>query len=206
MKVRTMQESLLRLEDFIDAPAFLVVNCAVRKCPFVIAVGFLSLFFSAAAQEMLDAPSTLSLYRPDVFSTVDSSALIHQLPVFALLDGQRLPVSTDLGRMGIAPLNLFPAAYLASAATQKTKTTRTSAPTDAKDSPVETVNSPLDPVYATGEVGVLYGRWSGKSGGDLWESYMVGDVGNDKFHITVGAAYEESSGHFPRFRTFAPPR
>jgi hypothetical protein len=194
------------LEDFIDAPAFLVVNCVVRKRSLVIAVGFLSFFFSAAAQEILDAPSTLSLYRPDVFSTVDSSALIHQLPVFALLDGQRLPVSTDLGRMGIAPLNLFPAAFLASASTQKAKTTRTGAPADAKDSPVEMVNSPLHPVYATGEVGVLYGRWSGKSSGDLWESYMVGEVGNDKFHITVGAAYEESSGHFARFRTFAPPR
>jgi len=55
-------------------------------------------------------------------------------------------------------------------------------------------------------VGVLYGRWSGKSSGDLWQSYMLGEVGNDKFHITVGAAYEESSGHFPRFRAYAPSR
>jgi hypothetical protein len=204
--VRTTRSLHLHLEDFIDAPAFLVVNCVVTKRTLVIAVGFLSLFLSAAAQETLDAPSTLNLYRPDVFSTVDSSALIYQLPVFALLDGQRLPVSTDLGRMGIAPLNLFPAAFLSSASMQRTKTTRTGGPADAKDSPVEMVNSPLHPVYATGEVGVLYGRWSGKSSGDLWESYMLGAVGNDKFQITVGAAYEESSGHFPRFRTFAPPR
>jgi hypothetical protein len=194
------------LEDFIDAPVFLVVNCVVRKCTLVFAAGFLSLFFSAAAQETLDAPSTLSLYRPDVFSTVDSSALIHQLPVFALLDGQRLPVSTDLGRMGIAPLNLFPAAFFVPASTQQAKAVRTNAPADAKDSLIEVISSPLHPVYAMGEVGVLYGRWSGKSSGDLWESYMLGAVGNDKFQITVGAAYEESSGHFPRFRTFVPPR
>ena len=204
--MRPTGKFLFHLEDFIDAPAFFVVNCVVTKRALVIAVSFLSLFLSVAAQETLDAPSTLSLYRPDVFSTIDSSALIHQLPMFALLDGQRLPVSTDLGRMGIAPMNLFPAAFLASASTPKTKTTRTGAPVDAKDSPTEIVNWPLHPVYATGEVGVLYGRWSGKSSGDLWQSYMLGEVGNDKFHITVGAAYEESSGHFPRFRAYAPSR
>ena len=178
----------------------------MTKRALVIVVSFLCLFFSVAAQETLDAPSTLSLYQPDIFSTVDSSALIHQLPVFALLDGQRLPVSTDLGRMGLAPLNLFPAAFFAPTSTQQTKAVRTNASADAKDSLIEVISSPLHPVYATGEVGVLYGRWSGKSGGDLWESYMLGTVGNDKFQITAGAAYEESSGQFPRFRTFARPR
>jgi hypothetical protein len=190
----------------IDASAFFAVYSLVTKRVLVVAVIFLGLFFSVAAQDTLDAPSTLALYRPDVFSTVDSSALIHDLPVFALLDGRRLPVSTDLGRMGIAPLNLFPAAFSTSPPKQKISAARTAAWTDAKDSLAEVIDSPLHPVYASGEVGVLYGRWSGKFSGDLWQSYMLGEVGNDKIHITVGAAYEESSGRFPQFRTFAPPR
>src|SRR5438034_173614 len=33
---------------------------------------------------------------------------------------------------------------------------------DGKDSPGEVLNSSLNPVYCGGEVGVLYGRWSGK--------------------------------------------
>jgi hypothetical protein len=193
-------------QDFIDALAFLVVNCVVTNRAFVIAVGFLSVFFSAVAQETLDAPSKLTLYRPDVFSTIDSSTLIHHLPLFALLDGERLPVSTDLGRMGTAPPNLAPGAFLPPAPAQQTKTGRTGDYADAKDSLVEVLNSPLHSVYASGEVGVLYGRWSGRFSGDLWQSYMLGEVGNDKFHITVGATYEESSGRFPAFRTFAQPR
>jgi len=178
----------------------------VTKRAFVIAVGFLGVFFSAVAQETLEAPSKLTLYQPDVFSTIDSSTLIHHLPMFALLDGRQLLVSTDLGRMGIAPPDFVPVAFLAPVSTPQTKKGRTGDYADAKDSLVEVLNSPLHPVYASGEVGVLYGRWSGKFSGDLWQTYMLGEVGNDKFHITVGATYEDSSGRFPAFRTFALPR
>ena len=49
-----------------------------------------------------------------------------------------------------------------------------------------------------------YGHASGKFGGDDFSTYIVGEAGNDKFHITVGASYEESSGRLPRFRSFEP--
>jgi hypothetical protein len=52
--------------------------------------------------------------------------------------------------------------------------------------------------YATGEVGFLYGRSTGKYGGELKEAYVIGDVGDDKFHISVGAAFEDSSFRFPK--------
>jgi hypothetical protein len=64
----------------------------------------------------------------------------------------------------------------------------------------------LNPIYFGGEVGFLYGRSSGKFGGDVMQTYMVGEVGNDKFQITVGASYEESSVRFPRYRSFVPSR
>ena len=48
-------------------------------------------------------------------------------------------------------------------------------------------------------MGALYGRSSGKFGREVEEGYIVGGVGDDKFNITVGAAWEHSSGRVPRF-------
>jgi hypothetical protein len=78
----------------------------------------------------------------------------------------------------------------------------------AKDLPTEMQSSSLDPLYYGGEVGVLYGRWSGKGGGDMWQTYIVGTVGNDKVQITAGASYDEwnGNGRGLRFRSFAAPR
>ena len=53
--------------------------------------------------------------------------------------------------------------------------------------------------YAGGEVGFLYGRSTGKFGREVEAGYILGEVGNDKFQINVGASYENSSGRFPRF-------
>ena len=52
--------------------------------------------------------------------------------------------------------------------------------------------------YAGGEVGFFYGRSSGKYGREDMSEYIIGEMGNEKFHITVGAAHWESSGRVPR--------
>jgi hypothetical protein len=77
---------------------------------------------------------------------------------------------------------------------------------DGKDSPDEMMSSSSNQIYYGGEVGVLYGQWSGKGGGDILQTYILGTVGNDKFQITAGASYEESSGRGLRFRSFPAPR
>ena len=56
----------------------------------------------------------------------------------------------------------------------------------------------MNRVYTSGEVGVAYGKSTGKYGGEVLQSYITGTVGNDKFQITAGAAYEESTLRFPR--------
>jgi hypothetical protein len=175
------------------------------KRALLVVLSFFSLCFPLTAQQTLNAGSAFALYRPEIFSTVDSSVLLQSLPVLALLNGQRLPVSSELGRMGRAPLNLFPDASLRVAEVQRID----AAPiyrTDAKDAPDEVMSSSLNPIYFGGEVGFLYGHSSGKFGGDVMQTYMLGEVGNDKFQITVGASYEESSERFPRFRSFIPSR
>jgi len=54
-------------------------------------------------------------------------------------------------------------------------------------------------IYTGGEVGFLYGKSTGKHGGDFQQGYFIGEIGNDKFHLTVGASYEESNGRFRRW-------
>jgi hypothetical protein len=196
----------------------------------VVGLGFLTVCFPVAAQQtnpseqtettapeqlrrssVFDVASTVALSRPEIFTNIDSSVLIDDLALLALLDG-RLPVSTALGRMGMAPLDLFPIAFFRAAEGQKVnaapvhRTDRKNSGTEGKDSPGEMMNSSLNSVYYGGEVGVLYGRWSGKFGGDFLQTYIVGQVGNEKFQITAGAAYDESSGRALRFRSFTPPR
>ena len=53
--------------------------------------------------------------------------------------------------------------------------------------------------YVHGEVGALYGTSVGsKFGREVEAGYILGEIGNDKYRINVGAFYEHSSAHFPR--------
>jgi hypothetical protein len=69
--------------------------------------------------------------------------------------------------------------------------------TNSRDNAVE-LRSP-DRIYTGGEVGFLYGRSSGKYGREFEQGYVIGEIGNDYFHLTVGTAYERSSGRLPRW-------
>ena len=71
--------------------------------------------------------------------------------------------------------------------------------TSAKDSPGRPFDLRPSFDYVTGEVGFLYGHSSGKFGGDYMEGYIFGEVGNDRFHISAGASYQEWNGRVPRW-------
>jgi hypothetical protein len=152
---------------------------------------------------VFDPAPGLSLYRPEIPGPMDSSVLLPERAELTLLEGGDL-----LAEMGIAPLDLFPVVSSGLSPEQKVnvarvrRSPRKNRETDGKDSPAEIVNLPWSPIYYGGEVGVLYGRWNGKYGGDIIQTYILGDVGNEKFHITVGAAYEESNVSLPTFRSF----
>jgi outer membrane receptor protein involved in Fe transport len=175
----------------------------VKRALFVV-VGFLGCCLPLAAQDetiaredlqqtgALDVASGLALYQPNIFSTVDGSVLIHGLPVLTLLDGRRFPISGELGRMGRSPIDLFPIVFLSAVDVQAVN----ASPMYGTDSPGGVVNYRLKRYYSGGEVGLFYG--SGKHGREDKQAYMIGGVGDDKFQITVGAAYQESRGYIPR--------
>jgi hypothetical protein len=154
--------------------------------------------------------SALSLYRPTV-STSNESLLSRNGPVRAWSDGAQLASQTALAQIGMAPLGLFPVMYLAPSDVAPTPARKTSAapdsrsanlPADGKDLSPEMLNSPLNQVYVTGEVGFMYGQWSGKGNDDYVGSYIWGQAGNDKLQITAGGSFENWSGNGPKFRSF----
>lgn len=149
--------------------------------------GFFSLCLPLFAQQT---------YRSDVFSMLNNSLL--PFPSLILSDGQFFSFSgaTDLSSnwLGMATADFLPA--LPTTAPQRTDASSVASPKDSSKEVVEVRRNLLD--YVHGEVGVLYGRSSGKFGGAVEQGYIIGEVGDDKFHITAGAAYENSSVRFPR--------
>ncbi len=193
-----------------------------------LALGFLTVCFPVAAQQTKHSEaaqhraatsgtttfghaSTLSLYRSNVIVASNASLLLHNGPVRTWSDGAQLASETALAKIGMAPLGLFPAAYMAPSDVGPTPIRKSSAAPDSrsanlvadgKDLPGEMLSSPLNHVYYTGEVGFVYGQWSGRGNGDYWQNYVWGQVGNDRFQINAGAAFENWSGNSPKIRGY----
>jgi hypothetical protein len=162
-----------------------------------------------------DPAFALNVYQPRISGAYDSFLLLHRGPLGAWSDGGWLASQSALTQIGMASLDLFPVAYWTPnvfggvSGPQANARSRTQhSAIDGKDNASDIMESPMDRVYYGGEVGFLYGQWSGKGGGNMWETYVVGTVGNDKFQITAGASFDEwnDSGRSVRFRSFAAPR
>ena len=206
-----------RFANFAGVQGDLAVNCRMFKRVLAVVLGLLSLSLPLAAQlagdgiitaeelretGAVDVVSALTLSRPDVFSTKDGSILIHGLPALTLLDGRRFPISNAMSRMGMSPLDLFPVAFLQGVEVQKAP----ASPIYGSDSTGGVVNLRLtDRTYSGGEISFFYGRSGGKYDREDMQGYIIGTVGNDKFSITAGASYQESSGHIPRPALLTPP-
>lgn len=149
-----------------------------------------------------NALEQLSFYRPEILSTVDGSTLLHDLSIPTLMDGQYLPASSEWGRIAVAPVTNYTTAFVTVAPARRAN----ASPVDGKDFPSETMAVAPSGYYYGGEVGFMYGHATGKFGGDEFSTYILGDVGNDKFQINVGASYDEWNGHNARFRSFGFPR
>ena len=195
------------------------MNCHMIGRVVSVAVGLLGICLAVAAQQAnsrapTQSGSELSLYQPKIFSAKDGSLLFHKGPVYAWSDGGRLASNNALAEIGMASLDLFPVAYLPPNTSAVATGNKASSPTNSSRGPFESngkdfpgmMTPPHDQVYYGGEVGILYGQWTGRGGGDLMQSYILGTVGNDKFQISVGAEYEESSGHSARYHSYVFPR
>ena len=180
---------------------------------------------TVALRWLIKCPFVAEPYRPNILGAAESSLLLHNGSVPLWLDGTQLSngiIDRSYGfasswvELGFPSADFLPAAFLSGAQSPAQRpsagrvhgTQGKDLGTDPKDSPNEMLSSSANPIYYGGEVGFLYGRWSGKGGGDMWETYVVGTVGNDKVQITAGASYDEwnPNGRSVRFRSFAAPR
>jgi hypothetical protein len=151
--------------------------------------GFLGLCLPLSAQQTCG---------PDLFSALNNSLL--RLPSLSLSDGQLFSFSGavappfSFGWMDPTPPDFPPA--LSTTALPRANATA-AYPKDSSKEVVDVQPKLFD--YAGGEVGFLYGRSTGKYGVEVEQVYIISVMGNDKFHISVGAAYENSTVRFPRF-------
>ena len=145
--------------------------------------GFLGLCLPLFAQQT---------YRPYLFSALNNSI---SLPSLSLSDGRLFSLSSAFTWMQPTPPDFLPAL---SPPLPQTATAPAAYPKDSSKEVVD-LQKPNLFDYAHGEIGFLYGRSTGKFSGDVEQGYFIGEVGNDKVHITAGAFYENSSVRFPRF-------
>jgi hypothetical protein len=188
-------------KDFAGACDVLVVHSFMPKGTLVAVVGFLSFCVSLSAQQS-DTLALENLRGSGIagprsavghdFFALNNSALFRGFPAPTLLDGRLVSFSTALNWM--QPVEFLPAL---SAVEPRRASFYEQRARNLSDRLTD-----LQPKigYATGEVGFLYGTWTGRSNGEFKQGYIIGEVGNENTRITVGAAYEDSSWRIPRQR------
>jgi hypothetical protein len=190
------------MKDFAGVYCRSVFNCLLmNRLLFFTAIGLASALSIQRAAAADDFDPIFGFYRPELFANFDSSDLVRDLPMREFLDG-RLPGSTALGKMGTAPVANFPTALVSAPPRSKSSLgpQHLIDPKDGKDYSSAEAMEKASLVWTGGEVGFMYGHVTGKFGGDLFSSYIMGGVGNDKMQINVGAGYEEFQGRVPRWR------
>lgn len=109
---------------------------------------------------------------------------------------------TDSERFSFAALSWqTPVSFLPSFSPREPRSVSSSTFADSKNPLDNTVElRARDRVYVGGEIGFLYGKSSGKYGRDVESGYVIGEIGNDYFHLSVGTSYTKSSGSGPGWR------
>jgi hypothetical protein len=184
-------------KDFAGAKGISVVHSLMTKWALWAVAGFLGCSLSASAQQF-----DLLALNESGRSAVSSGAALFGVPnsfyygspAVTLADGR--PISLSNGYDRIEPMTLDFLPMMSVEVPARVRTTSRSLP-DSDGKTIEVKPKLVD--YVHGEVGVLYGTSAGsKYSREVEQGYILGEIGNDKYQINVGAFYEHSSAHFPR--------
>ncbi len=197
---RVFLASRFSRQNFAGACDRSAVHSLMTKRALFVVVGFLGCCLSLSAQETR-RPLLFQLGQPGQRGVVDTRATFSTLnsmyygfPSLALLDRRLFSLSNGYNWIEAAPPDFLPPLSAEEPSNVKRAVTSRR---DSGDKMMEVKPKFFD--YVGGEVGVLYGHSAGgKFSGDVEQGYIVGEMGNDKTHITVGASYERSSGHISR--------
>lgn len=191
------------MRDFTGFIGFSVLSSSMRK-GVLVAVGFLAVCCLPvlAEQNPFKSPIKLTLAPSDLYSGVDTVALVHSLMLTDLINMDGLGAENDLSRMASEPADFLPIALIVPSEEPREnyyiyqQDYHPADGKDTKDGPFEAL-TPVSKIHYGGEVGFLYGSSGSRFGGDVMHGYVIGEVSDDKTHITVGASYEESNYRFP---------
>lgn len=170
------------------------------KWALLVVAGFLGCSLSSLSAQTTRRADLLAAGQSRTVNSraLDLSALnsgYYGFPTVALLDGRPLSLSEAYTSLDPMPVDFLPTESRAISASVGTGSP------SFRDSDGKTT-VPVQPKlfdYVHGEVGFLYGTSAGsKFSRELEQGYILGEIGNDKFRVNVGAFYEHSSAHFPR--------
>ena len=172
-------------------------------------MGFFAVGFSVSAQETPvlneNGPVRFTLNQASADGAVEAYPTQGQARLFGTLnsawygpgaltlgDGRLFSFPSAFAWMEAAPAEIIPAATLAAAPTV-IRAAALAAPS---------VGQPVDLLprfdYASSEVGVFYGKSTGKYGREVKAGYILSEIVEGNTHISVGMSYQESSGRTPR--------
>jgi hypothetical protein len=157
-------------------------------------VGFVVCCLSLSAQEPQRSvlfPLSQPNSRADLLGALNGA--YDNFPALTLSDDGLFSLSNTSARVE----ETSPDFLLALSAEMPTRA-RTMSTRDSDDKAVKVQPTVFD--YIHGEVGVFYGTSTGgKFSREVEAGHILGEMGNDKTQISIGAFYEHSSGHIPRF-------
>lgn len=165
----------------------------------------LGVCFSLSAQEATTLDGTLNLRQLTPAEMIASRAALGMAGSFHTLnnawygrgpltleDGRQFSFPSAFGWVEASPENFLPA-FTAPGLPRVTRAT-----TLASTSDTEKVGLLPKPDYVGGEVGVFYGRSTGKYGREVEQGYILGEIIEGNTRIQVGASYGHSSDNSPR--------
>ena len=131
----------------------------------------------------------LGLGQTGLFDTLNS-AWYGPSPL-TLEDGRHFSFPSAFAWLEAAPVDFIPEATLA-------EPPRVTPPATLARNPV---SQPVELLpkfeYAGSEVGVFYGKSTGKYGREVKAGYILSEIVDGNTHISVGMSYQESSGRVP---------
>lgn len=120
-------------------------------------------------------------------------------PSLGLVDPQSFAFPGSFGWMN-APVEFLPAFSAQPLRRSRVQLSRSIAQMDGPESSDQLGEARRNLFYTRGEVDFVYGRYTGKNGGDFKQGYVIGEIGNEHFLLSVGASYGEWDGSGPRGR------
>ncbi len=172
-----------------------------RRAFFAVA-GFFALGVTLSAQEATPNLSLETGAERVVQTPATAGATVH---FAALNDAWYGPAALTLSDEALfsfpnafAWMEAAPAEYLPAATLAETPRLTTSPATRTR----EVASRPVDLLpkfdYASSEVGVFYGKSTGKYGREVKAGYILSEIVEGDTHISVAISYQEASGRTPR--------